>query len=168
MGLTNNAKCLDCGHKYERNIQVIYSLHCAHHVVASKIKSGTFVTLLIALLATVATSCSRSGRDSGSAGSRGGEVMVPTVKITRVGDIPISPYAFGNNYFNWVDWNNDGMIALLGTEEPVRALRLNVVVGDNNQNDANTPQLFDQIINACRFSSDNPVRFFIDDFYLCY
>jgi hypothetical protein len=81
--------------------------------------------------------------------------MNPTVKITRAGGTPISPYAFGNNYFNWVDWNKDGMIGILGTKEPVKALRLNVVVGDNNQNDANTPQLFDQVqmdkyIQYCR------------------
>ncbi len=121
-----------------------------------------FVILLMALLATAATSCSRSGRDSVSAGSRGGEVMTPTVKITRAGGIPISQYAFGNNYFNWVDWNNDGMIGLLGTEEPVKALRLNVVVGDNNQNDANTPQLFDhaqmdRYIQYCRAISAEPI-----------
>jgi len=125
-------------------------------------KSGMFVILLMALLATVATSCSRSGRDSVSTGSRGGEVMTPTVKITRAGGTPISPYAFGNNYFNWVDWNKDGMIGILGTEEPVKALRLNVVVGDNNQNDANTPQLFDQVqmdkyIQYCRAVGAEPI-----------
>jgi hypothetical protein len=101
-------------------------------------KSGTSIILLIALLATFAASCSRSG------GGGGGKVVAPIVKITRAGGIPISSYAFGNNYYNWVDWNKDGFIGILGTEEPAKALRLNVLVGDNNQNDYNTPQLFDE------------------------
>jgi hypothetical protein len=119
-------------------------------------KSITFVTLLIVLLTAISTSCSRSG------GSKDGKVVVPTVKIARAGGTPISPFAFGNNYFNWVDWNNDGMVGILGTEEPVRALHLNVLVGDNNQNDANTPRLFDKVemdkyIQYCRTVGAEPI-----------
>jgi len=162
MEITSNAKCLDRDHKYESNIQVIHIRNYAHYSVTSKIKSGAFVALLMALIATVAASCSGSGRKSGIAARRGNEVMAPTVKITRAGGTPISPYAFGNNYFNWVDWNRDGMVALLGTEEPVRALRLNVVVGDNNQNDANSPQIFDhaemdKYIQYCRAVGAEPI-----------
>lgn len=113
-----------------------------------------------ALLATVAASCSSSGGGSGAVG--GGAVATPTVRIARSGGAPISPFAFGNNYFDWVDWNKDGMVGILGTEEPVRALCLNVVVGDNNQNDANTPQLFDnaqidKFIQYCRAVGAEPI-----------
>jgi hypothetical protein len=100
-------------------------------------KIKTFIALLISFLVIIATSCSRGG-DSG------GKTVAPTVKITRAGGIPISPYAFGNNYYNWVDWQKDGLVGILGTEEPVKNLHLNVLVGINNQNDYNTPQLFDE------------------------
>ncbi|MFO1475082.1 MAG: hypothetical protein U1F98_00350 [Verrucomicrobiota bacterium] len=88
--------------------------------------------------------------------------MAPMVKIARSGGTPISPFAFGNNYFDWVDWGKDGMAGILGTEEPVKALRLNVVVGDNNQNDANTPQVFDntqidRYIQYCRAVGAEPI-----------
>lgn len=75
----------------------------------------------------------------------GGTTPVPTATITiaRAGGTPISSYAFGNNYYNWVDWAKNGQVALPGTEEPIKALGLNVMVGDNNHNDANTPQVFD-------------------------
>jgi hypothetical protein len=85
-----------------------------------------------------------------------------TVKISRAGGTPISPYAFGNNYFDWVDWNNDGLVGLKGSEEPAKALHLNLLVGDNNQNDANTPQLFDnaemdKYIQFCKFIGAEPI-----------
>jgi hypothetical protein len=46
-----------------------------------------------------------------------GGTMPPavTVKIARAGGIPISPFAFGNNYYNWVDWKKNGQTALPGT-----------------------------------------------------
>ncbi len=93
-----------------------------------------------------------SGGRSGSGGSTGsggsgadasGAPVAATVVISRSGGTPISRYAFGNNYFNWVDYNHDGLVGLLGTEEPVKALHLNLLVGSNNQSDANTPELFD-------------------------
>ena len=84
-----------------------------------------------------------------------------TVKIARAGGTPISPFAFGNNYFNWLGYN-DGPNGILGTEETVKALHLNVLVGDNNQNDANTPQLFDKAqvdkyIQYCRAVGAEPI-----------
>lgn len=107
-------------------------------------------------LAVIAVSC------SGSGGGNSGDEVVPAVKIARAGGTPISPFAFGNNDFDGVDWNKDGMVGLLGTEEPVKALRLNVLVGDNNQNDANTPQLFDKAemdkyIQYCRAVGAEPI-----------
>lgn len=67
-----------------------------------------------------------------------------TVAISRAGGTPISPYAFGNNYFNWVDYGHNGLVGILGTEEPVKALHLNLLLGSNNQSDANAPELFDK------------------------
>jgi hypothetical protein len=85
-----------------------------------------------------------------------------TVKIARAVGTPISPFAFGNNYFDWVDWNRDGMVGLLGTEEAVRALRLNLLPGDINMNDDNIAQLFDKAqmdkyIQYCRAVGAEPV-----------
>jgi hypothetical protein len=82
------------------------------------------------------------------------------VKISRSGGTPISPFAFGNNYFNWLGSN--GMSALRGTEKAVKALGLNVIVGANNLNDANTPQLFDsnqedRFIEYCRAVGAEPI-----------
>ena len=84
--------------------------------------------------------------DSGAPGSDAvtGSVLAGTVVISRSGGTPISPYAFGNNYFNWVDYGHDGLVGILGTEEPVKALHLNLLVGSNNQSDANSPELFDE------------------------
>ena len=65
------------------------------------------------------------------------------MKISRAGGIPISPFAFGSCYFNWLGRGKDGMVGLKGSEEPVKALHLNVIVGANNLNDANTPEIFD-------------------------
>ena len=84
-----------------------------------------------------------------------------TVKIALAGGTPISPFAFGNNYFNWLG-DKDRLIGILGTEEAVKVLHLNVLVGDNNQNDANTPQLFDKTqmdkyIQYCRAIGAEPI-----------
>ena len=88
--------------------------------------------------------------------------QIKTVKITRAGGTPISPFAFGNCYFDWVDWNKDGMVGMKGSEEPVKALNLNVIIGANNQNDANAPELFDKaredkFIEYCRAVGAEPV-----------
>lgn len=85
-----------------------------------------------------------------------------TVTIARAGGAPISPFAFGNNYFDWIDWNKDGRVGLSGTEEVVKTLRLNVIVGANNYNDANTHQLFDKaemdkFIGYCRAVGAEPI-----------
>jgi hypothetical protein len=84
------------------------------------------------------------------------------VNISRAGGTAISPYAFGNCYFDWVDYGNNGIVGLNGTGDAVKALRLNVVVGANNQNDGNTPALFDnaqedKYIQYCRTVGAEPI-----------
>ncbi len=114
-------------------------------------KTGKFIILLILLISNL-TFLSRSQ----------GKMKVQTVKISRSGGNPISPFAFGNSYFNWVDYNKDGMVAINGTEEPVKALRLNVIAGGNNQSDVNSPELFDKAqmdkyIEYCRAVGAEPM-----------
>jgi hypothetical protein len=86
------------------------------------------------------------------------------VGICRSGGTPISPFAFGNCHFDWVDWTKNGMVGLNGTEDPVKALRLNVIVGADNFKDSNTPQLFDEaqedkFIQYCRAVGAEPIMF---------
>jgi hypothetical protein len=119
-------------------------------------KSTLFLTWLMASLAVVVASC--SGKDRGGSG----DDEIPEVTITRAGGIPVSPFAFGNNYFNWVDWNHDGMVGLYGTEEPVKALHISLLTASNNQSDANAPQLFDTVemdkfIRYCRAVGAEPL-----------
>lgn len=118
---------------------------------------------VVTLLAAMTASCSSIGtpRSMVRAGADRTDAA-PAVKIARSGGTPISPFAFGNNYFNWVDYNKDGLVGIRGSEEPVRALHLNLVVGDNNQNDANAPQLFDhaqidRYIQYCRAVGAEPI-----------
>ncbi len=84
------------------------------------------------------------------------------VTISRSGGTPISPFAFGSCYFDWVDWGKNGMVGMKGSEEPAKTLRLNVMVGADNQNDANAPQLFDnaqedKFIEYCRAIGAEPI-----------
>lgn len=135
---------------------LVINLYNVNNVIINKMKTKIFVTLLVTLVTAIAFSCSKSG------GGGGSKVVAPTVKITRAGGTPISQYAFGNNYYNWVDWNKDGFIGILGTEEPAKALHLNVLVGINNQNDYNTPQVFDEAqmdkyIQYCRAIDAEPI-----------
>lgn len=88
--------------------------------------------------------------------------QTPAVGISRAGGAPISPFAFGNCYFDWVDWGKDGRVGLKGTEDPVKALHLNVIVGANNFNDSNSPRLFneaeeDRFIQYCRAVGAEPI-----------
>jgi hypothetical protein len=88
--------------------------------------------------------------------------QIKVVKISRASGIPISPYAFGNCYFDWIDWSKNGLVGLKGTEDPVRAMKLSVIVGADNQNDANSPQLFDnaqedKFIEYCRAVGAEPI-----------
>ncbi len=86
----------------------------------------------------------------------------PIVTIARSGGTPISPFAFGNNYYDWIDFNNDGMIGILGTEAPVKALKLNVIVANSNNTDSDNPELFDDAqidayIQYCRAVGAEPI-----------
>jgi hypothetical protein len=135
---------------------LVVNLDTMNNLIINMMRTRRIMILLLALLATITFSCYRSGRGGDS------KVLAPIVKINRNGGTPISPYAFGNNYYNWVDWNKDGFIGILGTEEPVKALHLNVLVGDNNQNDYNTPDLFDEAqmdkyIHYCRAIGAEPI-----------
>jgi hypothetical protein len=84
------------------------------------------------------------------------------VKIRRAGGTPISPFAFGNCYFDWVDWKRDGMVGLKGTEKPVKAMGLNTLFAAGNMTDANVFYRFsyaeiDKYIQYCRAVGAEPV-----------
>ena len=116
-----------------------------------KMKLKTFLFLFTALLTILSFFCSCYN-----------EELPPVVKISRTGGTPISPFAFGNSYFNWVDFNNEGTAAIQGTEQLVRDLRLNIITGGNNYSDINTPQLFnddqmDRYIEYCRAVGAEPM-----------
>ncbi|MEJ2664582.1 MAG: hypothetical protein P8107_11160, partial [Spirochaetia bacterium] len=67
------------------------------------------LTCLAAGIVTIIAACAGT--------QTGGTTPVPaaTITIARAGGTPISPYAFGNNYYNWVDWAKNGQVALPGT-----------------------------------------------------
>ncbi len=66
-----------------------------------------------------------------------------TVTVQRDAGTPLSPLAFGHNYWDWVDWSHNGTSALTGTESLVGALHLNVLRAGGDNNDWNSPQPFD-------------------------
>ncbi|MCL2449534.1 MAG: glycosyl hydrolase [Polyangiaceae bacterium] len=85
-----------------------------------------------------------------------------TVVISTDGGTPISPTAFGNNYWDWVDWSNDGVSGLTGTESQVQLQHLNVLRAGGFNNDANTPKLFDTsridaFVTYCRAVGAEPI-----------
>ena len=93
----------------------------------------------------------------------------PTVTITREGGTPIAPQAFGNNYWDWLDWSNEGINGMTGTEGAVTALHLNVIRagGDNNDTANNvfystSPIVFDNsridaFVQYCRTVGAEPI-----------
>src|SRR5258708_1783794 len=81
-----------------------------------------------------------AARSSGSVD--GGAASPGTVTIARESGVPISHFAFGQNYWDWADWAHDGITGLTGTESRVSALHLNVIRAGGNNNDANNP-IFD-------------------------
>ena len=100
------------------------------------------------------------GADSGVTDSGASEV--PTVTVQRAGGTPISPFAFGNNYWDWVDWSHNGTYALQGTEDLVKAMHINVLVANNNNTDMDYPEVFDnahidKYIAYCRAIGAEPI-----------
>ncbi|MDP9149967.1 MAG: hypothetical protein M3O36_08525, partial [Myxococcota bacterium] len=75
---------------------------------------------------------------------------------------PVSPFAYGQNYWNWVDWSHNGVTGLTGTEALVGALHLNVLRAGGINNDENTPQPFDaaqidRYVAYCRRIGAEPI-----------
>jgi len=86
----------------------------------------------------------------------------PTVTIVRGQGSPISAFAFGQNYWDWVDWSNSGVTGLTGTETLVTALQLNVIRAGGNNNDTNSPSAFDtsqidKFVAYCRTVGAEPI-----------
>ncbi|MDP9002248.1 MAG: hypothetical protein M3O46_19315, partial [Myxococcota bacterium] len=117
---------------------------------------------------------SRDGNDGGTTDSggpafdAGGAVDVGplpdagTVSVVREGGTPISPSAFGQNYWDWVDWSKNGITGLTGTEPLVTALHLNVLRAGGDENDSNSPQPFspaeiDKFVAYCRMVGAEPI-----------
>ena len=98
-----------------------------------------------------------NGLDAGEGGS-----PARTVTMTREGGVPISPVAFGHNYWDWVDWSHSGVSGLTGTETLANGLRLNVIRAGGNNNDTNSPVPFgadeiDKFVAYCRQVGAEPI-----------
>jgi hypothetical protein len=139
---------------------------------------------------TVATACGSSGAKVGDAGGGGdagseaaalgdgasdadaanlGEASVSlrdagTLSISRDAGTPIAPLAFGQNYWDWVDWAGDGLTGVTGTETTVAALGLNVLRAGGNNNDLNGPApaafdapQIDAFVAYCRAVGAEPI-----------
>lgn len=83
-----------------------------------------------------------------------------TVTLPRVG-VAVSPFAYGQNYWDWADWSHDGVTGLTGTEALVGALRLNVLRAGGINNDANIPPFdaaqIDKYVAYCRLVGAEPI-----------
>jgi hypothetical protein len=106
------------------------------------------------------------GDDGGEAGDGGGAPVADagTVSITRGGGVPNSPFAFGQNYWDWVDWAGDGVTGVTGTEARVTALGLNVIRAGGANNDMNGPppavfntSKIDAFVSYCRAVGAEPI-----------
>lgn len=94
--------------------------------------------------------------DGGAAANLG------TVTIARDAGAPISPFAFGQNYWDWVDWSANGVTGLTGTETLAGAVHLNVIRAGGDNNDTNSPQVFDTVqidkfVAYCRAVGAEPI-----------
>jgi hypothetical protein len=90
-------------------------------------------------------------------GDGNGVVVIATGRGT-----PISSTAFGQNYWDWVDWNNDGVTGLTHTQPLMQAQHLNVVRAGGINNDQNSPRLFDTtqidaFVRYCRDIGAEPI-----------
>lgn len=85
-----------------------------------------------------------------------------TVTIATDAGTAVAPTAFGQNYWDWVDWSGNGMTGLTGTEPPVTALDLGVIRAGGNNNDSNSPFPFDTnqidaFVAYCRAVGAEPI-----------
>ena len=97
-----------------------------------------------------------------AASDDGGATNLGTVTIARDAGTPISPLAFGQNYWDWVDWSANGVTGLTGTETLVGGIHLNVIRAGGNNNDTNSPQVFDtaqidKFVAYCRTVGAEPI-----------
>jgi hypothetical protein len=106
------------------------------------------------------------GRQDGGGGASDAPDALPpdagTVSVQRDAGTPISPFAFGHNYWDWVDWSQNGTTGISGTEPLVAAMHLNVIRAGGANNDTNSPQPFDatqidKFVAYCRAVGAEPV-----------
>ncbi|HXX66998.1 MAG TPA: hypothetical protein VEK07_07450 [Polyangiaceae bacterium] len=103
--------------------------------------------------------------DAGSTAlSSGGSASGATVTVTIATDAgaPISTTAFGQNYWDWVDWSGDGVTGLSGTQPLVGQLGLGVIRAGGDNNDWNSPSPFDMsqidaFVAYCRAVGAEPI-----------
>jgi hypothetical protein len=84
------------------------------------------------------------------------------VSLALDGGTPISPLAFGNNYWDWIDWSKNGTSGLTGTETLATAMHLGVLRAGGGNNDSNSPQAFDttqidKFVAYCRTVGAEPI-----------
>jgi hypothetical protein len=112
-------------------------------------------------LATPMGACLSNGATQSRASDDGGAPSPGTVAITRDGGVPISPFAFGQSYWDWADWAHDGVTGLTGTEPLVTALHVNVIRAGGNNNDSNVPRFdtsqIDKFVAYCRAVGAEPI-----------
>jgi hypothetical protein len=119
--------------------------------------------LLGLFLGTSASACLSNAAARGAPSDAGFAPGPPgTVAIVTDGGVAISPMAFGQNYWNWVDWANDGMTGLTGTEPLTAALHLNAIRAGGNNNDDSNPVVFDSnqidaFVAYCREAGAEPI-----------
>jgi hypothetical protein len=90
--------------------------------------------------------------------------LAGTVTIALDGGSAISSFAFGHNYWDWVNWAGDGITGVTGTEADISALDLNVLRAGGNNNDLNgpAPSVFDTsqidaFVAYCRAVGAEPI-----------
>jgi hypothetical protein len=93
------------------------------------------------LLALVTAACGETSTPTGGSQAGGGAAapLVGTVAITTVGATPISPAAFGQNYWNWEPAYGDPIV---GTDATAKAMRLGFLRAGGDNNDTQMPGPF--------------------------
>ena len=126
----------------------------------------TFSSCLIAALGSCFSNTPTAPGSGSSAlddaGRSGPFPSAGTVSIAKGAGAPTSRFAFGQNYWNWIDWTNAGTTGLTGTEPLVASLRVNVLRAGGNNNDSNSPSPFntteiDKFVAYCRTVGAEPI-----------